>query len=156
MEALSEADLRNIRTKYRDRMLYIAYTVSGWSREPEGQRHGAVLAAEGKYVVATGFNGPDRSWQATAWSWRPTRVEGPRLVHAEVNALLNLEMVGVDPSRVICYVTKKPCPDCMAALQEAGVQAVMWLQDLSSADSTWVRGRGAEPDELPLSLNLSA
>ena len=136
---LAQLDIQHIRSKYRDRMLHIAFTVSGWSAEPEGQRHGAVLAAEGRYVVATGFNGPDRSWRPPAWTWRPTKREDPPLVHAELNALINLGMVGVDPSRCLAFVTKKPCPPCMQALQGAGIPAIMWMQDVGEDRGQWVR-----------------
>lgn len=137
MEAI---DIEKVRSKWKDRMLQIAFIVSGWSQEPEGQRHGCVIAADAKYIVATGFNGKDRNWELPAWTWRPTKSDGPRLIHAEENALLNLNMIGVDSSRCVAYVTKKPCDPCMALLHGAGLRAVFWLQDVGDDRGQWVRG----------------
>lgn len=136
---MAPLELRHIASKYRDRFLHIAFIVSGWSLEPEGQRHGCVIAMDGKYLVASGFNGPDRSYMPPTWTWRPGKIEGPKLIHAEANALINLDIVGVNPSRCIMFVTKKPCHACEQLIEASGIQAVMWLQDLSSANSTWVR-----------------
>ena len=44
-------DFEHIRRKYKDRMLQIAFVASGWSPEKEGNRHGCVLALEGKYPI---------------------------------------------------------------------------------------------------------
>lgn len=140
-------DTEHIRAKYRDRMLQLAFVVSGWSPCPEGQRHGCVLAFNGKYIVATGFNGPDRDWKPTKGQQKCAcdDCKAP-VVHAEVNALLNLRTVlgphrygALDGDGLVAYVTKKPCGPCMKALKDAGAQAIMWLQDLGSGESTWTR-----------------
>lgn len=132
-------DIPHIRSKYRDRMLHVAFTVSGWSPEPEGQRHGYVFAIDGKYIVGTGFNGPDREWRKrTELDCGGSCCRAP-IVHAELNGLLNLRMVGVDPSRCVAYGTKKPCDPCMTALQKAGVMAILWMQDVGEDRGQWVR-----------------
>lgn len=132
--------IEHIRRKYKDRMLQLAFVVSGWSPEPEGQRHGCVLALEGKYIVATGFNGPDRSHKPDAAAKKCACPDHyPAVVHAEVNALLNLKMIGVESQRCVAYVTKKPCDPCMQALKNAGVMAVLWLQDVGEDRGQWIR-----------------
>lgn len=140
MEAIKGMlDIPHIRSKYRDRMLHVCFTVSGWSPEPEGQRHGCVLAKGGKYILATGFNGPDRDWQKrTLTDCGGSCCHAP-VVHAEVNALLNLGMVGVRCDDMVAYVTKKPCTDCQRALADAGVLAVFWMQDVGEDRGQWVR-----------------
>ena len=141
MEAVKHEplDVERVRSKWKDRMLQIAFIVSGWSPEPEGRRHGCVLALDGKYIVATGFNGPDRQWKPPQWSWRPTKLPAPPIAHAEANALLNLRMIGLHPQQCVAYVTKRPCEPCMSLLQDAGVQAVFWLQDVGEDRGQWVR-----------------
>src|SRR5947207_1791980 len=84
---VDRAQVDHIRQKYKDRMLQLAFVVSGWSPEREGQRHGCVLAIDGKYIVSTGFNGADRYWSDDGCGG--TCCHAP-VVHAEVNALLNL------------------------------------------------------------------
>lgn len=130
-ESKAALNIAHIRSKYRDRMLYVSFTVSGWSPEPEGQRHGCVLAVDGKFLVATGFNGPNRYWR-----WPSP---GPTIVHAEVNAIINARQVGVGLSRCVAYTTKKPCPDCQIALEDAGVVACFWMQDVGEDRGQWVR-----------------
>src|SRR3990167_888130 len=126
-------------------MLHVAFIVSGWSPEPEGQRHGCVLAMDGKYIVATGFNGPDRFWdKAAKLDGSPKKDCGGScckapIVHAEVNALLNLKMVGAKPCRCVAYVSKKPGDPYMQALKNAGVSAIFWLQDVGDDRGQWVR-----------------
>lgn len=141
MNSTTVLDIPSVRAKWKDRMLQIAFIVSGWSPEPEGRRHGCVLAVDGKYIVATGFNGPDRKWQLAGG-----KTEGcggdccvAPTVHAEVNALLNLRMVGVDPRRCVMYITKKPCYDCQAEIHEAGIAACLWLQDTGDDRGQWIR-----------------
>lgn len=138
--------IEHIRQKYKDRMLQVAFVVSGWSPEPEGKRHGCVLALEGKYIVATGFNGPDRSWGGYRKAGKDPdcggtccRAEDVPVVHAEVNALINLKMTDQDSQRCMAYVTKKPCDPCMQALKNAGVLAVFWLQDVGEDRGQWTR-----------------
>ena len=131
-------EIAHLQSKYRDRMLTIAHVVSGWSTEPEGQRHGSVLSLEGKYIIATGFNGPDRTW-ASDPNCGGTCCERAPLVHAEVNAIINAIMVGADIERCVAYVTKQPCGPCQAALEGAGVRAVFWLQDAAGRGHVWTR-----------------
>ena len=121
-------------------MLMLAYIASGWSAEPEGQKHGAVFALDGKYAVSLSFNGPDRDFAPPPWSWRPGHdIVAAPMVHAEVNGLRNLRMVGVDPARCVLFVSKKPCFACEAALEEARVPAAFWLQDVGEDRGQWVR-----------------
>lgn len=119
-------------------MLMVSFIVSQWSPEPSGQQHGAVLAVDGKYIVSTGFNGPDRNW--TGCGCGDCSHKKAPVIHAEINSLLNLKMVGVDPARCVAFVSKRPCDPCMEALTKARVQAVFWLQAYSGQDSYQVIG----------------
>lgn len=137
-------DIAHIRTKYKDRMLQTAFIVSGWSQEPEGQRHGCVLAIKGKYLVSTGFNGPDRYWDAAVGLGQlgcgDACCKAP-VVHAEINALLNLrDVLGsyVFNMSLVAYVTKKPCDPCMKALKDARIEAILWLQDVGEDRGQWI------------------
>lgn len=135
---LTQAQVQHARSKYKDRMLQVAFVASGWSPEPEGQRHGCVLAVDGKYIVATGFNGPDRYWAGHDCGGTCCRAP---VVHAEVNALINLRELaqGQLSGRCIAYVTKKPCHECMVALNGAGIEAVFWLQDVGEDRGQWIK-----------------
>ena len=135
-------DFEHIRRKYKDRMLQIAFVASGWSPEKEGNRHGCVLALEGKYPIAVGFNGPDRNWKLEGKDCGGSCCKAPN-IHAEVNAILNAQFVGADLSKCVAFVTKKPCRPCYQALTQAGIKAIFWLQDCSGGDCGWVEGEPA-------------
>ena len=111
-------DIKHINYKYKDKFLHIAFIVSGWSTQPSGKQHGCVLALDGKYIVATGFNGFDRHYEGPE----------PEIVHAEVNATINAGLVNADLTRCVAFVTKKPCLPCRQHLMEKGVKAMFWLQ----------------------------
>lgn len=113
-------DIERVNQKYKDKMLQLAFIVSGWSSQPIGKQHGCVLALDGKYIVATGFNGHDRSALPVD--------ENIRIVHAEENAVLNAKLVKVDLSKCVAFVTKRPCEPCREGLKKAGILAVFWLQ----------------------------
>lgn len=130
----------HLRRKYKDRMLALAFIVSGWSPQPEGG-HGCVLAVDGKFIVSTGFTGPDR---AACENAEHAGLHEPAVVHAEVNALLNLKTIGYSSQvskRLVAYVTKKPCKACFNALVGAGVVAMFWLQDCNGDGCGWTAGQ---------------
>lgn len=121
-------DIAHIREKYKDRLLQIAFIASGWSPEAEGKRHGAVIALDGKYICAVGFNGFDRNDPANSV-----------IVHAEINSLINARLVNTDLSRCVMAITKKPCLECFRAIRRSKIYAIFWLQDLNSKDAMWIR-----------------
>jgi dCMP deaminase len=49
-----------------------------------------------------------------------------RTVHAEMNALLHCAYSGIPTEEATCYVTHYPCPDCMKALNQAGIKKVVY------------------------------
>lgn len=129
-------DVVHIKQKYRDRLLQIAFIGSTWSPQPEGERHGCALALEGKYLVSLGFNGPDRNARGTLPDCRCSLCTA-KIVHAEENACLNAVQAGIDLSRCVAFVTKKPCDMCMTILKSYGIKLVFWLQDASGRDTYW-------------------
>lgn len=126
---MDQHQINHVRRKYKDKMLNIAFIVSTWSSQPDGERHGTVLAVDGKYIVATGFNGPDRNWR---WP-----MPLPRVVHSEENAILNAKMVGAALNKCVAFVTKRPCDECMELLRSEGIPLAFWLQDLRTTEAIW-------------------
>jgi deoxycytidylate deaminase len=111
-------------------MLALVRTVADWSRCPVNRRHGCVLAVDGRYIVATGYNGTARgeshcNCEDKDKSWCESNCNA---AHAEINAICNAARVGAPVERCVAYLTKAPCRPCRAALKNAGVAMVVWLQ----------------------------
>lgn len=111
--------------KYGPRMLEIAKVVSGWSKCPEGKRHGCVLAFKGKYIASTGYNGPATGVpHCDGCVWDEDKSKCPA-IHAEVNAVVNMARLGMSSFQTVAYVTKTPCKECLSVLRNAGVDMVV-------------------------------
>lgn len=130
------------------RMLGLALTVASWSSSPEGRQHGCVLAAEGRYVIATGYNGPPsgEGYCDCAGKLKDYCLENCRAVHAEVNAVCNAARIGARTLGSIAYVTKKPCEPCRGALINAGVAAIFWLTPERGGEAYDFESREEEAD----------
>jgi dCMP deaminase len=103
-----------------DRFLNLAEEVSTWSKDPKGGV-GAVLVDERKRVIGLGFNGfPDRIPDDPALL-ADQDAKLPRMIHAEVNAVLNA-VVPVHGASL--FTTLAPCAECAKLLIQAGVVAV--------------------------------
>jgi len=112
-----------------ERMTDLALVVSSWSSCPAGRQHGCVLAVDGRYVVATGYNGPPRGEDPCDCRGKPKDwcLKNCRAVHAEVNAVCNAAYVGARIRDCWAFVTKKPCGGCRGALKNAGLRGVVYL-----------------------------
>lgn len=131
--------------KWRPRMIALAHTIKRWSSCVMGKQHGCVLAIDGKYVVATGFNGVHRmdlcKPNCQAREGQDDSKDGCEIapehctaIHAEVNAVINAARVGANLSRCWAYMTKQPCPPCRSILINAGIQVVIWEEAFRGAE----------------------
>jgi dCMP deaminase len=103
-----------------DRFMRLAEEVASWSKDPKGGV-GAVLVDDRKRVIGLGFNGfPDRIPDDPALL-ADQEAKLPRMIHAEVNAVLN----AVTPVHgATLFTTLAPCAECAKLLIQAGVVAV--------------------------------
>jgi dCMP deaminase len=103
-----------------DRFLRLAEEVASWSKDPKGGV-GAVLVDGRKRVIGLGFNGfPDRIADDPVLLADP-EAKLPRMIHAEVNAVLNAT---VQVQGASLFTTLAPCAECAKLLIQAGVVAV--------------------------------
>jgi deoxycytidylate deaminase len=126
---LSETKATDVFNRHACRMLNVALEVSSWSSSPAGRQHGCVLAVDGKYVVATGYNGPPRG-EGKCECEGKTKVwcaKNCKAIHAEVNAICNAAYVGARVRDCWAFATKKPCDGCRGALKNTGIHGVVWL-----------------------------
>jgi tRNA(adenine34) deaminase len=79
---------------------------------------GAVITTAEDRIVARGRN---QIYEPRAVS---EVVQGNQLAHAEVNALLALDLNGLDRHSLHIYTTMEPCPLCMGAIYMSGLRTV--------------------------------
>ena len=107
----------------------VALVLAQRSTCPEGARHGAVIAVDGR-IVATGYGSPatgdapcERCWLREKfaltgikdWTVCPS-------VHAEANAIGHAARYGVSVAGGTLHVTRPPCDPCRRLLRNAGVR----------------------------------
>ena len=117
--------------KWVDRFIDLAFQVSTWSSRPDGRRHGCVFAVDGRFIVATGYNGTAMGEQSCACDAKTVDV-CPKyccpVVHGEINAIINAAKVNAPLERCVAYLTKAPCLTCRSALKNAGIVAMAWCE----------------------------
>lgn len=113
------------RNRWDERWLTMARMVSIWSKDPNTQV-GAVIADTLKgQPVAVGFNGfPRLICDDHRLNDRP--LKNRLTVHAEINALIS---AGRRVDGMTIYTTKPPCPQCAAAIINAGIRRVVFQSD---------------------------
>lgn len=113
--------------KIVDRMLELADHVATWSSCPKGRQHGCVLAFKGKYVIATGFNGPSAiETQCTICQWPVNRELCPA-IHAEQNAVINAIYTKADLTECVAFMTKEPCDRCKRFMVNAKIPLAIYV-----------------------------
>jgi dCMP deaminase len=105
---------------WAQRFLRLAEEVASWSKDPKGGV-GAVLVDGRKRVIGLGFNGfPDRIPDDPDLLDDPD-AKLPRMIHAEVNAVLNAT---TSVHGATLFTTLAPCAECAKLIIQAGVVAV--------------------------------
>lgn len=88
---------------------------------------GAVLVRDG-FVIATGYNGaPSGAFHCTEVGCEVEANHCVRVIHAEINALLQAARCGHPTEDAICYTTHEPCARCVIHMRQAGVSDFFYL-----------------------------
>lgn len=82
---------------------------------------GAVVAGPDGSILLRGRNHRSEA------SGPGSSVRGSKLAHAELNALIPLSRLDVDPHLCVLYTSLEPCPLCIGALVMSGVHNVHYL-----------------------------
>src|SRR5262249_46543256 len=118
---------------WRARFLRLASEVASWSKDPKGGV-GAVLVDARKRVVGLGFNGfPDRIPDDPALL-NDQAAKLPRMIHAEVNAVLNATN---SVQGAALFTTLTPCAECAKLIIQAGIEAVYRLPHPEHRHQSW-------------------
>lgn len=91
---------------------------------------GCILVKDNR-VISTGYNGSIKGHEhCTDAGCLEVEENGrkgcKRTIHAEHNAILQCARYGIPTDGATAYVTHYPCPDCMKALNQAGIVKVVF------------------------------
>lgn len=111
-EAAAVPDLNPVFSAiWQHRFMTLAREVATWSKDPSSQV-GAVIVSPDRRSIATGYNGFPRGMQDDD-RLHDREQKYPRVIHAELNALLNTRF---DVAGAHMFVTLSPCQPCASAI----------------------------------------
>ena len=125
-------------TKWDNRFMELAETISNWSKDPSSQI-GAVAVNDERRILATGYNGFPKGIADTEERLSNRDEKYPRIVHAEMNALMNALYAGVSLKDATLYVYGLPiCPDCTKCVIQAGIKRVV-IPTYNNTPDNWLQ-----------------
>lgn len=111
--------------KWDRRFMEMAEVISGWSKDPSSKIGAVVVNAE-RRILATGYNGFPRGIEDSDERLNNRDEKYPRIIHAEMNALMNALYNGVTVKDATLYVYGLPvCPACTKCVIQAGIKRVV-------------------------------
>lgn len=122
--------------KWDIRFLKIAKEISTWSKDPSS-KIGAVIVNDDRRILATGYNGFPRGIEDSDERLNNREEKYPRIIHAELNALMNALYNGVSVKGATLYVYGLPvCSDCTKSVIQSGIKRVV-LTATHNAPEKW-------------------
>lgn len=117
--------MTKIDSKWDARFMRLAKEISTWSKDPSS-KIGAIIVNDNRQILSTGYNGFPRDIQDTEERLNNKEEKYPRIVHAELNCLLNALYNGVSVRHGTLYVYGLPvCSDCTKSVIQAGISRVV-------------------------------
>lgn len=114
--------------------LDMAALVASRSKDPSTKVGAVIVAPDGKNVRSIGYNGFPRGMADDDSLYADREVKYSRIVHAEMNAILNAER-RVDGCTLYC--TLLPCDRCAVFVVQAGITRVVTPQPDADIESRW-------------------
>ena len=109
--------------RWDKRYLNLAGHIATWSKDPS-KKVGAIAVGSKGQVLAQGYNGYPRGMDDSDYTDREAKYT--KIVHAEMNALMNALYSGVSLKDSTLYVYGLPvCPSCSKCVIQAGVKRVV-------------------------------
>lgn len=113
------------------RFIELAAQIATWSKDPS-TKVGAVLTDHHRRVLGTGYNGFPRGVPDNTHWYSDKEEKYPRVVHAEMNALLGNKTEGA----TLYTYPLPPCPDCAKHIIQADVSRVV-IYDNRGKNAKW-------------------
>lgn len=109
----------------------VALLSSMRSKDPNTQV-GACIVNDDNRIVSVGYNGFPRGCSDENFPWErsgenPNETKYPFVCHAELNAILNSNGIGLKNTRI--YVALFPCNECAKSIIQAGIKEVIYISD---------------------------
>ncbi len=109
----------------------VALLSSMRSKDPNTQV-GACIVNDDNRIVSVGYNGFPRGCSDESFPWErsgenPNDTKYPFVCHAELNAILNSNGIGLKNTRI--YVALFPCNECAKSIIQAGIKEVIYISD---------------------------
>jgi len=120
--------------KWDIRFMKLAHHVAGWSKDPS-TKVGAVITS-GRKVLGLGYNGFPAGTDDSPTLYRDRAIKYPRVVHAEMNALLQSNRV-LSQGDMTLYATLFSCADCAGPIINFGVVRVVFPSPNEEQKSRW-------------------
>lgn len=100
------------------------YNAELFSKDPDTKVGTILLSQDFGRVLSTGINGFCRKMNdddQERWK-RPTKYT--RIIHSELNAVLNAARTGTSEENSVAVVTMFPCKECSKAMIQAGISKI--------------------------------
>ena len=110
-------------SKWDYRYLSIAGEVASWSKDPSTQVGAVITTSDGTKIISTGYNGFPRGFNDDPAGYENREFKYPRVVHAEVNAIIN---AACDLQGTTLYCTHPCCSACASVVVNARIKRVVF------------------------------
>jgi len=127
---------RERQRKWDARFLELTDLVRSWSKDPSS-KVGAVIVNDDRVVVGMGYNGFPRGCDDSdeIYADRPKKLA--RVVHAELNAILNANGSTKGTTLYLSGFNGPPCDRCSAHVIQAGIKRVVYLDTGEPLPERW-------------------
>lgn len=125
-------DLKAPKTDWPKRFMALAEHIAQWSKDPSTKVGAVIVNDLDRKVVALGYNGFPRGVEDTPERYADREEKYSRVVHAELNAILNSTVPLDDPHTL--YSTLPPCCECAKAIIQSGIGMVVVPGEIKLTD----------------------
>lgn len=122
--------MNTIRPSWDNYFMALAFITSRRSIDPN-TKCGCVITSRDNRILSCGYNGPIKGSKDSDLPLFGEEKYGI-MIHSELNALLSYNGSFQDIQNSKCYVTIRPCHDCLRSLIQKGITSI-YYSDLPNA-----------------------
>lgn len=122
--------------KWDRRFLELTNVVRSWSKDPSS-KVGAVIVNDDRVIVGVGYNGFPRGCDDSPEVYADRERKLSRVVHAELNAILNSNGSTKGATLYLSGFNGPPCDRCSAHIIQAGIKRVVYLDTGGELPERW-------------------